>query len=396
MISASDEDRIPLSGIERVEWLDHRAQYQSIKTEIDDAIQRVLLSGQYVQSDEVFGFEEEFSQYCNVLHGVGVHSGSDAIVLALKAWGIVEGDEVLLPDNSCMSEPNAIMLAGAIPVPVDIDERTYNINPDRLAAHIGPRTKVIHAVHAYGQPCDMLAINNLGHERDLLVIEDISLAPGTRIAGKRVGQFGDIAIASFGQGKILNAYGNGGGIVLTNSPSVADRIRDLANYGQSQFALDHVCDALTPWGGKAWVEMGYNSMLDSIQAAILRVKLRHLDEWLEKRAHCAAVYDAALKGLGVTTPFVHESVTSAYRGYLIRVANRSRILAHLRANGIEAAAHYLPPLHLQPAMSRFGYQEGAFPVTEEIATEMISLPLYPEMTEEHIEHVVRVLKCGLR
>lgn len=373
-------------------WLNHQAQYLSMKPELDEAIQRVLLSGQYIQTDEVFGFEREFAQYCDVTYGVAVHSGSDAIILALKALGIGEGDEVLLPDNSCLSEPNAIMLAGATPVPVDIDERTFNIDPSKLAARIGPRTKVIHAVHAYGQPCDMTAINQVAREHGLIVLEDIALAPGTRISGKRVGQFGDIAVASFGQGKVLNAYGNGGGIVLTPSPAVADRVRGLANYGQGPYTPGMLSSKFAPKGKTVWVEAGYNSMLDSIQAAILRVKLRYLDAWLDKRAQIASIYDAALRDLNVVTPFIDDHVNSAYRGYVIRVAERNRVLAHLKENGVDAAALYLPPVHLQPAMSQFGYCEGDFPVTERVAEDMISLPIYPEMTQEQTEYVIRILR----
>lgn len=383
------------SPIDRVEWLDLRAQYESIKEEVDEAIQGVLSSGRYVLSEDVFAFEEEFAHYCGVRYGVGVRSGSDAIALALIALGISEGDEVLLPDNSCLSEPNAIVQAHATPVPVDIDERTYNVDPDKLAEQIGPKTKVIHAVHAYGQPCDMLTLSRLGHKNGLLVLEDISLAPGTRIEGERVGQFGDVAVASFGHGKILNAIGNGGGIVLTNSQSIADKVRILANYGCGAIDTSSLKEAFLPANGMVWLRLGYNSALDSIQAAVLRVKLRYLDRWLEQRAERGKLYDRLLANLDVITPYVQENVTCAYRGYVIRVKERSRILAALKAHGVDAATLYLPPIHLQPAMKQFGYQEGDFPVTERVARELITLPIYPELEEKKIEYVAQVLSGAL-
>jgi len=384
------------SSIDRVAWLNLRAQYESIKEEVDEAIQRVLSAGRYVLSEDVFAFEEEFAHYCGVRYGVGVRSGSDAIALALIALGITEGDEVLLPDNSCLSEPNAIMQARATPIPVDIDERTYNIDPDKLAKRIGPKTKVIHAVHAYGQPCDMSKLSSLGRKNGLLVLEDMSLAPGTRIGEKRVGQFGDVAVASFGHGKILNAIGNGGGIVLTNSQYIADKVRILANYGCGAIDTSSLKEAFLPANGMVWLRTGYNSVLDSIQAAVLRVKLRHLDQWLEQRAERAKLYDRLLADLDVITPCVRENVTCAYRGYVIRVKERKHVLATLKAHGVEARTLYLPPVHLQPAMARFGYQEGDFPVTEKVARELIVLPIYPELENKKIEYVAQVLSDALQ
>jgi len=384
------------SSINRVAWLNLKAQYESIKVEVDEAIQRILSAGRYVLSEDVFAFEEEFAHYCGVRYGVGVRSGSDAIALALIASGVSEGDEVLLPDNSCLSEPNAIMQARAIPIPVDIDERTYNVDPERLAKRIGPKTKVIHAVHAYGQPCNMSKLTSLGRKNSLLVLEDISLAPGTQIGGERVGQFGDVAVASFGHGKILNAIGNGGGMVLTNSRSIADKVRILANYGCGAMTSSSLKEAFLPASGMAWLRPGYNSTLDSIQAAVLRVKLRHLDGWLEQRAERGKLYDRLLADLDVIVPYVQENVTCAYRGYVIRVKERNRVLATLTAHGVEAATLYLPPIHLQPAMARFGYQEGDFPITEKVARELIVLPIYPELENKEIEYVAQVLSDALQ
>lgn len=379
-----------------VDWLDQKAQYVSIKSEIDSAVSRVIGSGKYVRCEEVFAFEREFARYCGVKWAVGVRSGSDAIVLALRALGIGDGDEVLLPDNSCLSEPNAIMLSRATPVPVDIDARTYNIDPGDLASRIDCGSRAVHAVHAYGQPCDMQEITAVARQHGLPVLEDISLGPGTRIDGERVGRFGDVAVASFGHGKILNAMGNGGGIVLTNSESVAKRVRRLANYGEDEIESGLLAPGYAPPTGRAWMEMGQNSTLDSIQAAVLRVKLRHLDSWLEHRARWADVYSSLLADLPVVRPYIAARATSAYRGYLIRVKDRNRVLEYLKANGVDAATLYLPPVHLQPAMSQFGYAEGDFPVTEVVAKELLALPIYPELTQEKVEYVVDVLRRGLQ
>ena len=379
-----------------VPWNNNALQYRRLKGELDPEIERVLSSGKYVLSEDVFAFEEEFAAYCGVRYGVAVHSGTDAIAVLLRALDLGEGSEVVLPANSCSSEPNAVMLGGATPVPADIVERSYNLDPEQVEARIGPKTRLIHAVHAYGQPCDMVSINRVAAEHGLPVLEDIALAPGARIEGRRVGDFGEHAIASFGQGKILNAVGNGGGIILTNSEAVADRARSIANYGGgSNPDPEHPRAAYLPPGRRVWMEPGLNSFLDAIQAAILRVKLRHLDRWVQERAERAQRYDTQLMELDLVTPVLTSGVTSAYRGYIVRVRERDRVLAHLRTNGVEAATMYLPPVHLQPAMARFGYREGDFPITERVAKELIVLPIYPELTDGQIDYVAQTLRDAL-
>jgi len=380
-----------------VPWNNSLFQYQEIKDEVDAAINRVFQEGKSIYNSDVFAFEEEFSAYCGVSYGVAVHSGSDAIALALLALGIQEGDAVVLPDNSCLSEPNAIMMSGGIPVPVDIDGDTYNIDPAKIATSIGPNTRAIHAVHAYGQPCDIESIKQIAQKHSLPVIEDISLAPGARINGKRVGSFGDLGVVSFGQGKILNAYGNGGGMVLTDSKSLAKKVRNLANYGQGKISGEQrIDDDFLPCDQQVWVELGYNSMLDAIQAAVLRVKLQHLDEWLKKREERAEYYRECLASLDVILPCVSNTVTSSYRGYVIRVKERRNVLKHLIDYGVEVRLLYLPPVHLQPAMSKYEYQEGDFPVTERVARELIVLPIYPELENKKIEYVAQVLSDALQ
>ena len=243
----------------------------------------------------------------------------------------------------------------------------------------------------------MESINRIAEHHGLPVLEDIALAPGARINGERVGRFGDFAIASFGQGKILNAAGNGGGILLTNDGSVAERARSFANYGGGVNPdPEHVRTTYLPPGRqRVWLQPGLNSSLDAIQAAILRVKLRHLDRFVKARTERAKSYDSQLAGLDVITPVISEGVTSAYRGYIIRVKDRDRILAHLQGSGIEAATMYLPPVHLQPAMNHFGYSESDFPVTEQVARELIVLPIYPELTDDQISYVTQMLREAL-
>jgi dTDP-4-amino-4,6-dideoxygalactose transaminase len=382
----------------RVPWLVNGLQYAGIREELAPEIERVLAAGVYIFNEDVTAFEREFAAYCGVRHAVAVHSGSDAIAIVLRALGVGPGDEVLLPANSCWSEPNAILMAGATPVPVDIDPRTYNLDPAALAAAIGPNTRLIHAVHAYGQPCDMAAITRIARDHGLLVLEDIALAPGATIDGERVGRFGDVAIGSFGQGKILNAAGNGGGIILTDDGAVAARARPLAYYGSAPVTeAQPVADGYLGASGRAWLEPAFNSCLDALQAALLRVKLRHLDSWLAARTERARWYDEGLAELDVITPHIVDGVTCTYRGYIVRVQERERdrILAHLLASGIEARTLYLPPVHLQPAMARYGYRVGDLPVTEAVARDMIVLPIYPELERSQVDYVALTLRDAL-
>ncbi|MFC2105278.1 DegT/DnrJ/EryC1/StrS family aminotransferase [Candidatus Bipolaricaulota bacterium] len=380
------------SDSQSVPWSNAGLQYRELRSEVNEAIARVLKAGNFVLSEDVLAFEEEFAAYCGVRYGITVHSGTDAIALALRALGIGEGDEVLLPDNSCASEPNAIMLSGATPVPVDIDEATYNMDPSRITNCFTPATAAIHAVHAYGHPCDMASINSLANKHHLQVIEDISLAPGASIDGKKVGSFADPAVASFGHGKILGAYGNGGGIVLTNSEELASQVKTLSRYGFGKSDLSSIDRKLIPINGKAWIVPGANSQMDAIQAAVLRVKLRYLDNWFIQREERAQWYRTRLADIDAVVPCIRDNVTSAHRGYIVRVKERNRVLASLNQHGIEARAFYLPPVHLQPAMSRFGYREGDFPVTEKVAKELLLLPIYPELREAQVDYVTTTLR----
>lgn len=379
----------------KIPWSPGGREWRRVQAEVSVAIERVLSSGSYILGEDVTAFEEEFGSYCGVKYAISVNSGSDAIFLALLSLGIGKGDEVVVPANACWSIANAVLHSGAHPRLVDIDERTYNIDVGLLEKTVTPKTKAILAVHSYGQPCDIEGIRCVARKHGLRVIEDISVAPGTTIDGRRVGGFGDCAVVSFGPGKILTAFGSGG-MVLTNDSGIAKDIRVKARYGLAKVEPTGITPKYLPLNGELCICEAWNSHLDSIQAAVLRVKLRHLDHWLQERAMVAQLYKNKLSSLDVVLPYIRPGFTSAYRGFAIRVKNRNCVLQALRTEGIDARTLYLPPLHLQPFMKRFGYREGNFPVTERIASELIVLPLYPELTSEEIEHVVNVIEYALQ
>lgn len=377
-----------------IQQVNHRAQYYSIKDEIDSAISRVLEGGKYLMNEDVWKFEREFAEYCGAKHGVSVHCGHDAILISLLTLGIGSGDEVITVDNGCPSVPVAISHTGAIPVFVDIDERTFNIDPAKIETAITTRTRAILPIHSYGQPYDVKAVQEVADKHGLFVIEDASLAAGARYEGQRVGAFGDVGVFSLSHGKILNALGSAG-IILTDRQEVVEKAKAYRSYGfrpvresdgiKSEYVVREVVSAFS----------GYNSRLDAIQAAVLSVKLRKLDGWVERRGERARLYDCLLADLDVVRPFVMDNVVSTYRGYVIRVNDRNRVLEGLRARGVQAGASYLPPLHMHPLWRHLGYREGDFPITEMVAREMISLPLYPELADGQIEQVVLAVTACL-
>jgi len=377
-------------------WMDHKAQYLSIKQDVDAALRRVIESGVYILNDDVTSFEEEFANYCGMRYGISTHCGLDANLVALLALGIGEGDEVITVDNGCPSVPLSIAHTGATPVFVDIDERTYNMDPEQIEPAITPRTKAVLAIHSYGQPCAIDAIKDITHKHGLVFIEDFSLAVGARYDGKRVGAFGDVSVASLSKGKILTSYGNGAGMILTNDKHVAEMAKMYARYGFRPLQdSDGIDPALKRKGGSVCAVEGYNSYLDAVQAAVLRIKLRHMDEWAGLRLERARLYDRLLMGMNVVRPYIMDRAVSVYRGYTIRVRQRYEVLDGLRARGVEAMTLFLPPLHLQPVWARLGYHQGDFPVTGMVASEVLSLPLYPEMTEVDVEEVVAALESCL-
>jgi dTDP-4-amino-4,6-dideoxygalactose transaminase len=373
--------------------LDLKAQYQSIKSEIDAAIAGVLASGQFILGKEVARFEEEFATYCGAAHATAVNSGTSALHLALLAAGVGPGDEVITVPFTFAASVAAILYTGARPVFVDVDPDSYNIDVHRIEPAITPSTKAILPVHLYGQPADLGPILGIARRRDLIVIEDAAQAHGAEYTGcsshggagdfacqqaegrrRRVGAIGDIGCFSFYPGKNLGAYGEGGAIV-TNNPAYARTVRLLRDWG-SEKKYEHAL-------------RGYNYRLEALQGAILRVKLRHLDQWNEARRAHAAQYSQLLSS--VTLPREMPYARHVYHAYTIRTDSRSELRRHLDESGIQTAIHYPTPVHLQPAYANLGYGQGDFPVAEQAAREVLSLPVYPELTSGQIAAVAQAV-----
>ncbi|MGE3404027.1 MAG: DegT/DnrJ/EryC1/StrS family aminotransferase [Vicinamibacterales bacterium] len=359
--------------------VDLQAQYRSIKPEVDAAIQRVLESSQFILGPEVEAFEQEFAAFCRTEHAVAVSSGTSALHLALLAADIGPGDEVITVPFTFVATVASIVYTGATPVLVDVEPGTLTMDPAQLEAAITPRTKAIMPVHLYGQPADMDPILEVARRRNLVVIEDAAQAHGAEYKGRRGGSIGDLATFSFYPGKNLGAYGEGGA-VTTNNPAYVKTLRMLRN-----------------WGGERKYEhrlKGFNYRLQGIQGAILRVKLPHLEAWTDARASLAARYDALLAGSGVITPVVRPDVRHAWHAYTIRVADRAHYASTLLDRGVQTAIHYPIPVHLQPAHADLGYGPGSFPVSERAAGEVLTLPLYPELTDEQVETVAAAVRAA--
>ena len=363
--------------------VDLKAQYLSIKPEIDSAIQRVIDNTAFIMGREVAQFEEAFADFCGAKYAVGVSSGTGALFLALLAHGVGPGDEVITTPFTFFATGESISTVGATPVFVDIDPVTYNIDPNLIEAAITPRTRAIMPVHLYGQPADMDAINAIAEKHGLVVIEDAAQAHGSRYNGQRAGVLGDSACFSFYPSKNLGCYGDGGAVV-TNDPKVAEEVAKLRNHGRmTKYEHD---------------ELGYGHRLDGIQAAILGAKLPHLDDWNAGRRDRAARYNELLADLPVTTPWNLPNVEPVYHCYTIRVQegiDRDAVVQHLKENGVGVGVHYPIPLHLQPAYDFLGLPAGSFPISEKASREVLSLPLYAELTDEQQDYVVEVLTAAL-
>jgi dTDP-4-amino-4,6-dideoxygalactose transaminase len=357
-----------------VPFLDLRAPYLELKEEIDEAISRVLDSGWYLLGKELEAFETEFSEYLGVKHCVGVGNGLDALHLALLALGIASGDEVLVPSNTYIATWLAVSYAGAKPVPVEPEERTYNVDPEKIEAAITGRTKGIIAVHLYGQPADMDPIKEIAKKNKLWILEDAAQAHGARYKGKSVGGLGDMAGWSFYPGKNLGALGDAGA-VTTNSREFADRVRALRNYGSR---VKYINEA-----------KGFNSRLDEIQAAVLRTKLRHLDEWNDRRRKVAASYMEQLDGTELVLPFVPNWVDPVFHLFVVRTKKRDLVRRHLENAGINTLIHYPVAPHLQVAYADLGLRAGSFPISERIHEEILSLPIGPHLTDAQVSRVIR-------
>lgn len=357
---------------------DPRAQYLAHKTEIDAAISDVLKGGRYILGTEVSAFEREFSAFVGVAHGIGAGSGTEALHLALRACEVGPGDEVVTVAHTAVATVAAIELAGAIPVLVDIEPDFYTLDPSRLEQAITPRTKAIVPVHVYGQAAEMGAILPIARARGIRVIEDCAQAHGARYDGTRVGALGDIACFSFYPTKNLGAIGDGG-MVVTNDPALAERARLLREYGWAERYVSAV--------------PGWNSRLDELQAAILRVKLRYLEQDNLTRARLAGLYDAALEQIEIGLPARRPDTQHVYHLYVVRSSRRDDLQAHLRSAGIGALVHYPVPVHLQPAYQGRLRGSDSLPVTERAAREVLSLPMYPELTDADVGRVAGAIRA---
>jgi dTDP-4-amino-4,6-dideoxygalactose transaminase len=356
--------------------VDLKGQYETIKPEIEAAIRRVIERTAFILGPEVVAFEDEFAAFCEARHAVGVSSGTDALHLALRACEVKAGDEVITSPFTFIATAEAVSMCGARPVFVDIDPRTYNIDPGQIEARITPRTSAIIPVHLYGQPADMDPILEIAHRHHLRVIEDAAQAHGARYKGKRVGTLADIACFSFYPGKNLGAYGDAGAVV-TDNDEIAERVRMLRNHGRRE-KYEHLVE-------------GFGNRLDALQAAILRAKLPHLESWNNRRRELAAQLTTLIAGTEAITPFVPEWAEPVWHLYVVRVKDRDRVLAQLKQVGIASGVHYPISLHLQPAYQHLGYCRGSFPHAEMAMDKVLSVPMYPELSEVQIRYITDAL-----
>lgn len=360
-----------------IPFLDLGAAYRELQPQIDAAVARVLASGHYILGPEVDAFESEFAAYCEASHCIGLANGLDALHLALRAMDVGPGDEVIVPSNTYIATWLAVSQCGAMPVPVEPYARTYNIDPALIEAAITPRTKVILPVHLYGQPADMDPILAIARKHGLRVLEDGAQAHGARYKGKRIGGHGDVVTWSFYPGKNLGALGDGGA-VTTNDPELADRIRVLRNYGSRVKYVNEV--------------QGYNSRLDPIHAAVLRVKLAHLDEWNARRVAVADMYSQGLQGSGLMLPHVPEWASPAWHLFVVRHPQRNALQQRLSDAGVGTLIHYPIPPHRQAAYADAGFAAEAFPVASRMADEVLSLPMGPHAAASAVEKVIRACR----
>lgn len=365
-----------------VPFLDLKAAHHELAVDIDAALLRVADSGHYLLGTELDAFEQEFAAYCGTKYCIGVGNGLDALHLALLALDIRPGDEVIVPTNTFIATWLAVSRCGAVPVPVEPDPFTYNIDPGRIEAAITARTRAILPVHLYGQPADMDPINEIAQRHGLRVLEDAAQAHGARYKGKRTGALGHAAAWSFYPGKNLGAFGDAGA-VTTDDPVIAGRIRMLRNYGSQ---VKYVNEA-----------QGYNSRLDEIQAAILRVKLRHMDTWNARRTRIAASYETALSGSPLILPAVPPEIAPVWHLYVVRHPQRDALQRNLQAHGIQTLIHYPIPPHRQQAYADLDLPAGSFPIAESLAESVLSLPIGPHLSavqqEQAITAVVEFCKA---
>ncbi len=361
--------------------VDLKAQYAAIQPEIDAAIQRVIANTSFILGKPVAQFESDFAAFCHARHCVGTDSGTAALHLALLLCDVKPGDEVITTTHTFIATAEVISIIGARPIFVDIDPRTYNLDPNQIERAITPHTRALIPVHLYGQPAEMDPILEIARRHRLRVIEDAAQAHGAEYRGRRAGSMGDVACFSFYPGKNLGAYGDAGALV-TNDAELADRARMLRDHGR-RAKYEHLI-------------VGYGYRLDALQAAILGAKLPHLDAWNARRRAIAAYYTELFSNSDIVTPYVPPHIAPVYHLYVIRARNREGLRAHLKARGIETGIHYPIPLHLQPVYAALGYKPGDFPHAEQAAREVLSLPIYPELTDAQVEQIAQSVKefCG--
>ncbi|MFH1021922.1 MAG: DegT/DnrJ/EryC1/StrS family aminotransferase [Planctomycetota bacterium] len=365
--------------------LDLLAQYRAIQAEVDAAMRGVLERTAFIGGPDLGAFEKEFAAFCEAKHAIGVANGTDALYLALRALGVGAGDAVITVPFTFIATVEAVTLTGAKPILVDVDPVTRTMDPAKVEALFknpkasfgGAKPKAILPVHLYGHPADMGAILAIARRENLFVVEDAAQAHGARFNGKRCGSMGDLACFSFYPGKNLGAYGDGGA-VTTNDPELAKKVAMLKNHGR----LAHYEHAFE----------GVNSRLDGLQAAILRVKLKRLDSWNEARRHWAGRYAELLAGSPVGIPAVKKGCEHVYHQFAVEVPARARVMEILKGKGVQTAVHYPIPLHLQPAYQYLNLGRGSFPVSEALADKVLSLPVYPELTEAQVVQVAKALR----
>lgn len=387
--------------------IDLRAQYNSISKELDKATIDVLSSAAYIMGKNVTEFEKEFANYIGTKHAISVGNGTDALVIVLKALGIGEGDEVITSTFTYFASAECISAVGATPVFVDVEKDTFNIDPDKIEEKITERTKAIIPVHIFGQSADMDKINIIAKKHNLKVIEDACQAVGAKYKGKMIGTLSDVACFSFFPTKNLSCAGDGG-MIVTSDDNVATIAIALRTHGSGETGqkaynlLNNITEeVVTSKSGDDTVYnplkyynylIGYNSRLDAIQAAILRVKLPHLDKWNSRRREIAKIYDEELIDSNVITPIVREENDTVYHQYVLQSDNREEMLAKLKEKGIATGVYYPVPLHLQKVYTDLGYKEGDMPVAEYLSHRTFAIPVYPELSEEQIQYIVDSIK----
>ncbi|HEV7377605.1 MAG TPA: DegT/DnrJ/EryC1/StrS family aminotransferase [Pyrinomonadaceae bacterium] len=360
----------------KVPFVDLQAQYKSIKDEIDVAIARVLDNASFILGREVEAFEAAFAEYVGARFCIGVNSGTAAIQLAVTACGLGAGDEVLVPANTFFATAEAVSTASATPVFVDSDSASYNIDVSKIEAAITERTRAIMPVHLYGQAADLDSIFEIAERHNLIVIEDAAQAHGSKYKGRKVGALGRAGCFSFYPGKNLGAYGEGGAVV-TNDEEVARRVRLLRDHGSAQKYHHEI--------------VGYNFRLEGIQGAVLNVKLRHLDRWNQLRREHAARYQELLRGSGLRLPVEMQYAEHVYHLYVVQSDGRDALQQTLNESGVQTGIHYPIPIHLQPAYASLNYKAGDFPEAERQARRILSLPMFPELTDEQIRQVAEAI-----